>query len=325
MKTIDMGWGHPSFMKEYWSGSSTGTFIGFDHGINYQLDSGDSSLLYAIKELHDSEGNAVTGGKHIVIGNGATQIIRAVISVLGSDVVYAQTPYYSRFPETAKKEGKVFNSGVFLQPEGKRVLEIVTTPNNPDGLKKTPAISSNDKMFDLCYNWSQYGNTFKADFPIMVFSLSKATGHAGSRIGWGFFNSKDIADEVQKFIDIDTCGVSADSQTKALSVILDQLKKPKTGRCFHFGRYELKYRWAKLKQVAGNYIDAFKIENRLGMFAVICVYDNPSGFDYFLNFGVQGIRGSAFGMPDSYVRLNIGCETADFDEFIKRLETKTTT
>lgn len=319
---INMGWGHPAYMRDYWRGAAVGTFIGFDSGIDYQLDPGNPNLIEAIRELHDSEGNAVTEGKHIVIGNGATQIIRAIMSMY--DTCYAQVPFYSRFPVTAKKEGLTFHA--LTEPEDGFTsgMEIVTSPNNPTG-NRTKNYTHCPLVYDLCYNWYQYSTPVKEDHDVMIFSLSKATGHAGSRVGWGIFSDKDVADKVQEFVELDTCGVSADSQTKALSMILDQLKRPKNKRCFYFGRYELKYRWAKFKQVMAHY-DNITVKNRLGMFALVKVEDPSStgwvdAEEYFKeNFGVFGVSGDNFGMDRTYLRLNIGCETSDFDDFIKRME-----
>jgi len=237
------------------------------------------------------------------------------------DTVYAQAPHFSRFPDMARKERLSFHSLNVPEDGVTSGMEIITSPNNPDG-KRTKNYTHCPGLYDLCYNWTQYGNVVKADEDIMVFSLSKATGHAGSRIGWGIFADKQVAQEVQEFIEIDSCGVSSDAQTKALSMILNQLSRPKSKRCFYFGRYELKYRWAKLKQAAALH-DTFTLTNRLGMFALIKMSDDvPEQAEHFFKakFGVQGTSGEHFGLDSDYVRLNIGCDTAEFDDFIRRLE-----
>lgn len=66
-------------------------------------------------------------------------------------------------------------------------IELVTTPNNPDGVIKEPVAQGTKGMLvhDLAYYWPQYtAITSPADHDIMLFTLSKATGHAGSRIGY---------------------------------------------------------------------------------------------------------------------------------------------
>ncbi len=234
------------------------------------------------------------------------------------DSCYAQIPFYSRFPVTAKKEGLEFFA--INKPEDGYTsgMEIVTSPNNPTG-NRTKNYTHCPLVYDLCYNWFQYSTPVKEDEDTMVFSLSKATGHAGSRIGWGIFSDKYIADKVQDFIELDTCGVSSDAQTKALSMIIDQLRRPKNKRCFYFGRYELKYRWAKLKQAQAHH-DFFELKNRLGMFALVHTKDHNAQHEFLYRFGVEGVPGSNFGLDDTYLRLNIGCSTEEFDLFINRLE-----
>ena len=65
-------------------------------------------------------------------------------------------------------------------------IELVTSPNNPDGLTKQ-AVVKGDKgilIHDLAYYWPQYTPIISpADYDIMLFTVSKSTGHAGTRIG----------------------------------------------------------------------------------------------------------------------------------------------
>lgn len=314
-----MGWGHPSYMQDYWKGAAEGTFIGFDSGVRYQLDAGNPELIESIRDLHKNEGNAVVDGRYIVIGNGATQIIRAIVSMY--DNICAAVPHYSRFRDFVTGEQKFIG---FMVDEDvrddttKSLLEIITTPNNPDGRISAPTQNADGELYDLCYNWPQYGDVTLMDKEQMVFSLSKATGHAGSRIGWGIFKDRGTADYVQSFIERETCGVSSDSQLKAIAIIRDQLNKPKIERCFDFGRNELISRWTKLNQATANH-NWFFVYNREGMFALICVAAGNADVLFKSLLGIEGISGSKFGLSDDYLRLNIGCSKEIFDEFIKRM------
>lgn len=66
-------------------------------------------------------------------------------------------------------------------------VELVTLPNNPDGSIRGPvAKRSGDGhvVYDFAYYWPQYtAITHQADHDIMLFTFSKCTGHAGSRVG----------------------------------------------------------------------------------------------------------------------------------------------
>lgn len=66
------------------------------------------------------------------------------------------------------------------------VIEFVTSPNNPDGLLKKAVLSGpNVKTInDHAYYWPHFtAIPAPADEDLMIFTLSKVTGHAGSRFG----------------------------------------------------------------------------------------------------------------------------------------------
>lgn len=66
-------------------------------------------------------------------------------------------------------------------------IEVVTSPNNPDGTLREPVVNSvaeGKLIHDLAYYWPQFTPiTHEADDDVMLFTFSKCTGHAGSRIG----------------------------------------------------------------------------------------------------------------------------------------------
>ncbi|GAU46703.1 hypothetical protein TSUD_287920 [Trifolium subterraneum] len=66
------------------------------------------------------------------------------------------------------------------------LIELVTSPNNPDGqLKKVVFQGQNVKtIHDLAYYWPHYTPILQpVDEDLMIFTLSKFTGHGGSRFG----------------------------------------------------------------------------------------------------------------------------------------------
>lgn len=66
------------------------------------------------------------------------------------------------------------------------LIEFVTSPNNPDGqLNKAVLHAPNVKVIhDHAYYWPQFtAIPAPSDEDIMIFTLSKLTGHAGSRFG----------------------------------------------------------------------------------------------------------------------------------------------
>lgn len=66
------------------------------------------------------------------------------------------------------------------------VVEFVTSPNNPDGQPNKAVISGpNAKaIHDRAYYWPHFSPIpTPADEDVMVFTISKLTGHASTRIG----------------------------------------------------------------------------------------------------------------------------------------------
>ena len=74
----------------------------------------------------------------------------------------------------------------YVDHDDQPYIEMVTSPNNPDGELRGPVVNKANGMLihDLAYYWPQYTAITKpADHDIMLFTASKCTGHAGSRIG----------------------------------------------------------------------------------------------------------------------------------------------
>ena len=64
-------------------------------------------------------------------------------------------------------------------------IEFVTSPNNPDGQLKKAVLEGSNKIHDLAYYWPHYSPIVApVDEEIAIFTLSKLTGHAGSRFGY---------------------------------------------------------------------------------------------------------------------------------------------
>lgn len=190
--------------------------------------------------LHKLVGNAVTQDRFIVVGAGSTQLIQAVFyatSPLNASEpvsVVSAAPYYSSYPLFAKylKSGLYEWGGDAHKFKGnKPYIEIVTSPNNPDGSIRKAVV--NDKqagilIHDLAYYWPQYTSiSSPADHDIMLFTVSKCTGHAGTRLGWALVKDEEIVKKMMEFMIINTIGVSKESQVrgaKILQVVADTHK-----------------------------------------------------------------------------------------------------
>ncbi|XP_012852347.1 PREDICTED: tryptophan aminotransferase-related protein 2-like [Erythranthe guttata] len=101
-------------------------------------------------------------------------------------------------------------------------IEMVTTSNNSDGFIREPVVNRAKGMpvHDLAYYWPQYTSiTSSEDHDIMLFTVSKCTGHAGSRIGWAIVKDEAVARKMVKFIKVSTIGVSKEPQNRAATIL----------------------------------------------------------------------------------------------------------
>ena len=68
---------------------------------------------------------------------------------------------------------------------GGESIELVCSPNNPDGAVREAVVAGGKAIHDLVYYWPQYTPiTGRAARDIMLFTVSKITGHAGTRLGY---------------------------------------------------------------------------------------------------------------------------------------------
>lgn len=290
-----MCWGSPYFMATYWAQQDLSKIKIQDfYELSYQSETSET-IKNEIKKLHKYINNAVVDDKDIIVGNGATQIISGLINILG-EKVYAEAPHYSRFPIITNINGKQF-----VKNTENPSLQIITCPNNPDSKTKFTKIDGvSNRLFDLSYNWPQYTTPRLFNEDIMVFSLSKCTGHASSRIGWGVFKDKKLAKEVEKYVEYSTSGVSLDGQLNLLKILKHQ--ENSNYFCFEYGKRVLFYRWKLVQQMKL----PFKVLNSSGMF-MWCEGERPKKFSY--------IDGSEFGSNNKFFRLNLGCHEKVFTEF----------
>ncbi|KAI4328190.1 hypothetical protein L6164_020567 [Bauhinia variegata] len=309
-------------------------------------------LRDAIKRIHGVVGNAVTDGKHIVVGTGSTQLFKAALFALSSPDsplpmnVVALAPYYSEY----KDEIEVLSSSLFqwsgdanVYDKDEAYIEVVTSPNNPDGAIRGPVVKSRAEgklIHDLAYYWPQYtAITDNADHDIMLFTFSKCTGHAGSRLGWAIVKDIEVAEKMTKFIRLSSIGVSKESQTRAakiIQVICDNYHNPGSAESnlfFHYSKRLMLERWEKLSEVIKN-SNVFTVARSQGAY---CLFTNESseshpGFawlkckegiedceGYLRKLKIISRSGKRFGVDAKYARLNLLCNDAFFDEFLMRL------
>lgn len=80
-----------------------------------------------------------------------------------------------------------FEGDASLVMNDSNVIEFVNSPNNPDGSLRE-AVSQGPlarAIYDHAYYWPHFtAIPAPADEDVMIFTISKLTGHAGSRFGY---------------------------------------------------------------------------------------------------------------------------------------------
>lgn len=311
---LDMRFGNPAFLQPYWRNFNMEVISGSGKDMGYLDSYGSKSLKQTIKDIHRVIGNAKAIDKYVVMGVGASQIIAAAVYALDNSSVYAKAPYFSRFKQFTQFSGIGSEFSTVKRPHKQTV--IVTCPNNPDGLHGRS--DSKTAVYDLVYNWPQYTDVIKYDEDIMIFGLAKATGHASTRVGWALVRDKDVADRMQHYIEMSTCGVGVESLKmcerilRHLSIIEFQFT------CFKHGKDKLRRRREKLAEVSKN--KKFTILNDSGMFVWGKVEGEDANEFFEKTYGLLVVNGSYFGMPGhEYFRINLGCDVDSFTSFIDKL------
>ncbi|XP_049393270.1 L-tryptophan--pyruvate aminotransferase 1-like [Solanum stenotomum] len=358
-KYINLDHGDPTMYQSYWKqmGDRTDVVISGWQSVSYFSDTKtvcwflEPGFANAVTRLHKLVGNAETGNRHIVVGTGSTQLFQAVLYALcpydapEPMSIVSAAPFYSSYPlitDCLKSGLYKWRGEVDDFNKEAPYIELVTSPNNPDGSIREAVFNGSGQILvhDVAYYWPQYTPiSSRADHDIMLFTLSKSTGHAGMRLGWALVKDEAIAKKMVKFIEISSIGVSKDSQVRAakiMDVINDSYEDSKTSneskRFFDYAREEMAKRWSQLREVV-NKGQAFSLPTLpVGecnfshqTFATQPAFawlkcEQVDDCESFLKKHKILTRGGVhFGSSKKYVRASLIGHEEDYNEFIRRL------
>ncbi|XP_055828518.1 L-tryptophan--pyruvate aminotransferase 1-like [Solanum dulcamara] len=358
-KYINLDHGDPTMYQSYWKqiGDRTTVVISGWQSVSYFSDPKnlcwflEPGFANAVTRLHNIVGNAETGNRHIVVGTGSTQLFQAVLYALcpydapEPMSIVSAAPFYSSYPLITD----CLKSGLYKWrgdandfDKDEPYIELVTSPNNPDGSIREAMFNGSGRILvhDVAYYWPQYTPiSSRADHDIMLFTLSKSTGHAGMRLGWALVKDEAIAKKMVKFIEISSIGVSKDSQVRAakiLDVISDIYEDAETSneskRFFDYAYEEMAKRWSQLREAVSKG-QAFSLptlpvgkcnfSNRTFGTQPAFAWVKCEQADYCESFlkkhKILTRGGEHFGSSKKYVRASLIGHEEDYNEFIRRL------
>ncbi|KAJ9568373.1 hypothetical protein OSB04_004339 [Centaurea solstitialis] len=369
---INLDHGDPTMYERFWRQKGeemTVVTSGWQH-ISYFSDVKnvcwflEPQLVSAVKRLHKVVGNAITEGRHVVVGTGSSQLYQAALFALSPPDapqpmnVVSAAPFYSLALHFHREDNIEFvsiddrlleiratqmggDANEFNKDEP--YIELVTSPNNPDGTTKQ-AVGKGDKgilIHDLAYYWPQYTPIITAaDYDIMLFTVSKSTGHAGTRIGWALVKDREVAKKMTTFIEINTIGVSKDSQLRAAKILqavsdsCDRANQKEAAESFFDYSYKhMAERWKKLREAVNKTqlfsLPSFSTETcsfsgrtfgQLPAFAWLKCEGEAVDCESFLRKHKIYTRGGKhFGASTEYTRISMLSRDSEFKLFTERL------
>ncbi|XP_010682418.3 L-tryptophan--pyruvate aminotransferase 1 [Beta vulgaris subsp. vulgaris] len=375
---INLDHGDPKMFYPYWKqlDNECSVTIKASDLISYLANPNEPDFFFqmpefndAVRRIHRVVGNAVTDGRYIIGGTGSSQLFIAALRALASTMkettsskhvpVVCVEPFYSAYKEAVEQErSEIYkwkgDANRFEEQSGP-YIEVVTSPNNPDGVCRKPVVKREGGMvlYDLAYYWPHYTPIISpADYDVMLFTLSKATGHAGSRVGWAIVKDQEIAKKMKQQIlgmSIGSCQEGQLRATKILHFIADKykhaahymvekpLKVPKLFEVeglFEFGQRILARRWEQLRTVVQRIgvIRLPEFSPGICSFSGKLTYPTPAfawlecqtGEDaeqFMRNLKIQARNGSRFGnnIPGRYMRLSMMGDDHNFNLFLERL------
>ncbi|KAI4343719.1 hypothetical protein L6164_011035 [Bauhinia variegata] len=359
-RIINLDHGDPLVYEKFWRqmGDKTTIVIPGWQSMSYFSDL--SSICWFLEpefarevvRLHNVVGNAVTEGRHIVVGTGSSQLLLAALYALSPldaaepiNVVSA-APYYSSYPAMTdyQKSGlyKWAGEAGSFDKEGP-YIELVTSPNNPDGHVRHSVVNRSQGFLvhDLAYYWPQYTPiSSPANNDLTLFTVSKSTGHAGMRIGWALVKDKEVAKKMTKFIELNTIGVSKDSQLRAAKVLKavsntceQEGSSPEGESFFRYSYNIMEHRWKHLRAAverSGTFsLPTFSpalcnffnevLEPHPAFVWLKCEGDIEDCERFLRGHKILTRSGIQFGVGPKYVRVSMLDTDENFIQFIDRL------
>jgi len=201
------------------------------------------------------------------------------------------------------------------------MLKIVIDPNNPSGETRISKSQAPYIIFDRAYNWPLYVDnsstpTSMETNHITVYTISKALGMGGLRLGWAFINDNDLFLEIKR--DLLVIGICPNSfGMEAAENIFNMLISGTD--LLNSYCVDLKAKINSRHKLLSS-CPQFIITNDHGPYAWIKSNDRTDIEVFFMEkYKIKVYSGTLFGSTSEYARFSLICSDNDFNEAILRL------
>lgn len=282
----------------------------------------ERQIIQLHKKYHP---NLIRPETKIVVSNGATHMLMALLDFAASSYssLYIPKPYWFRIPDMAKMQHVNITDQFDLENQ----VKLITFPNNPDGRLINDYKNHPHTWYDAVYHWPWYfhnesdwiNNPLPSFSEVTLFSLSKCTGHCGSRIGWALVNSDHhMANYLNSYIEYDTSGVSVEAQARAATILETFIEKDigaEYKKLLDARKDELRGVLKKFADIHGMQFnnENFMIDN--GMFGWI-----NDEYNTFLYSEINFMDGRKCGADKKgFLRINLCASSQNWNEAMFRL------
>ncbi|CAL9188132.1 unnamed protein product [Musa hybrid cultivar] len=339
----------PLFLEPYWQqhASTSSIVLPGWQCMSSQTMGGDfisAELDRHVRLLHKAAENAITDGKFILFGSEVAELLHALVHALSADNASSSpaclvasaphNPFGRRQHECIGIRSNYVKGSV---SPATKIIEYVTSPNDPDGLLQHSVLGASAVIHDHAYFWPHYSSIpAPADEDIMLFTISKISGHAGIRLWWAVIKDQKTYQKAAEYMSLNTMVVSCDVQLRVLKLIRVVIAEMgKGGGIFEFGYKTLKTRWSKLHKLVSSsnrfsiqpllphYCNYFKrIRDPSPAYAWLkCeTEEDKDCYSVLKTSGITSRSGTLFESNSHYTRLSLVKTEDDFDLLTMRME-----
>lgn len=322
---INIGHGDPIIFRNWWEQNSIFPNIDTQDSYYYEYQEDDpKELIDATHKFHTLFGTDCSSS-NIVYGNGSTQVIQAILYTiskrLGRPIIVGyEPPVYMLMHEFLSHCNYV--TITFDLTRTDIDVEIVIDPNNPSGEHRVHKSTAPYTIFDRAYNWPIYMNnhdpTPTSDAPnhITVYTISKALGMGGLRLGWAFVNDPMLYREIKRALFV--IGICPNSfALQAAYLIFTRFVNDK--------ELYKSYVNGMKREINGRrelveHCEQFHVVNESGPYAWIKSKDGGDIAKQLLEkYNIKVYSGVEFGSTAEYARLSLICSESDIMGAVSRL------